>query len=85
MMVVASQQETPSTSAEGIISDAMNARGRLLTTHRRNKVASSSRSACGERNYGDSGYKVMARHEDHADVENGTNKDLHVLKQQLKE
>jgi len=56
-----------------------------LTTQRWNKVASSSRSTYGERNFGDSSYEVTAQHEDHANVENGTKKELHVLKQQLKE
>ena len=39
--------------------DAMNARGRLLTTQRWNKVASSRRSTDDERNFGESGYEVM--------------------------
>jgi hypothetical protein len=38
-----------------------------------------------ERNFGDSGYEVMTRHEDRVKAENGTKKELHVLKQQLKE
>ena len=36
-----------------------------------------------ERNFGDSGYEVTARHEDHAKTKNGT-KELHVLKHKLK-
>ena len=46
---------------------------------------SPSRSTDDESNFGDSGYEVMVRHEDHAKIENGTNKELHVLKQQLRE
>lgn len=56
-----------------------------MTTQRQNKVASSSRSTDDERNFGDSGYEVTMRHEDRAKVENRTKKELHVLKQQLKE
>jgi len=85
MMEASSQQATPSTIAEGSIPDATNARGRLLTTQRRNKVASSSRSTCGERNFGDPRYEVTARHEDRVKMENGTEKELHVLNKQLKE
>ena len=55
-----------------------------MTTQRWNKVASSSRSTCDESNFGDSGYEVTARHEDHAKIENGIEKELHVLKQQLR-
>ena len=85
MMVVTSHQATPSTITEASILDAMNARRRLLTTQRQNKVASSSRYTCDERNFGGLGYEVMARHEDHTKAENETEKELHVLKQQLKE
>ena len=63
----------------------MNARGRLLTTQRRNKVASSGKSTDDESNFGDSGYEVTVRHEDLAKIENGTKKEFHVMKQQLKE
>lgn len=38
--------------------DAMNVRGRLLTTQRWKKVASSIRSTKDERKFGDSGYEV---------------------------
>lgn len=62
----------------------MNARG-LLTTWRRNKVASSSRSIDDERNFGDFGYEVMVQHEDRAEIEIGKKKELHVLKKKLKE
>jgi len=64
--------------------DATNARGGLLTTWRRNKVASLSKSIDDERNFGDLGYEVVLRHEDHMKTNNGTNKELHVLKHQLK-
>lgn len=63
----------------------MNARGGLLTTRRWNKVAISSRPIDDERNFWDTDYEVMTRHEDHVKIENGTKKELHVLKQQLKE
>jgi len=63
----------------------MNARGRLLTTQRRNNIARSSRSTDDEKNFGGSGYEVTTWHEDHAKIGNGTNKELHVLKHQLKE
>lgn len=62
----------------------MNTRGGLLTTQRRNKVASSSRSIDDESNFRDSNYEVMVRHEDHAKEEDGTKKELHVLKKQLR-
>jgi len=65
--------------------NATNARGRLLTTQRWNKVASSNRSTDDERNFRDLGYEVMAQHEDHVKTKNGTKKELQVLKQQLKE
>ena len=58
---------------------------RLLTTHRRNKVASSRRLNDDERNFGDLGYEVMVWHGDHAKTENGTKNELHVMKQQLNE
>jgi len=54
-----------------------------LITWRWNKVASSSRSIDDERNFGDSGYGVMARHEDRVKAEDVTKEELHVLKQQL--
>jgi len=60
----------------------MNARGRLLTTQRQNKVARSSRYNNNERNFGDSDYEVMVQHEDHVKAKYGTKKELHVLKQQ---
>ena len=69
---------------EGSIPDAMNARGRLLTTKRRNKVPSVGRSTCGGGNFGDLGCEATTRHEDHAKAEDGTKKDLRVLKQQLR-
>ena len=56
-----------------------------MTTQRWDKVATSSRSTDNERNFGDSGYEMMARHEGSAKTENGTKNELHVLKQQLKE
>ena len=62
-----------------------NERGRLLTTHRWNKVARSRRSTDNERNFGDSGCEVTARHEGHAKTENGMKKELHVPKEKLKE
>jgi len=55
-----------------------------LKTQRWNKVASARRSIDDESNFGDSSYEVMAQHEDHAKIENGTKNDFHVLKQQLK-
>ena len=61
--------------------DAANARGRLLTTQRRNIVASSSRYTDDEINFGESGYEVTTRHEDRAKTENGIKKELHALKQ----
>ena len=63
---------------------ATNARGRMLKTKRRDKVARSSISTDNESNFGDSSYEVMAQPEGHAKIENGTNKELHVLKQQLR-
>jgi len=39
--------------------DKMNARGRLLTTQRWNKLARSRRSIDNERNFGDISYEVM--------------------------
>ena len=65
--------------------NATNARGRLLTTQRWNKVASSSRSTNDERNFGDLGYEVMTRHEDRVKTKTGTKKEFHVLKKKLKE
>ena len=44
-----------------------------------------NRSIDDEINFGDSGYEVTTRHEDHTKIENGTKKELHVLKQQFKE
>jgi len=85
MMVAASQQVELSKVVEGSIPYSTNVSGRLLTTQRRNKVASSSRSTCHERNFGDLDYEMMVRHEDCAKEENRTKKELHVLKQQLKE
>ncbi len=38
-----------------------------------------------ERNFGDSGYEVTTLHDDCAKTGNGTRKELHVLKQHLKE
>ena len=58
MMAETSQQAAPSIAVEGNIPDAMNIRGRLLKTQMQNKVASSSRSTCGESNFGDLGYEV---------------------------
>ena len=49
------------------------------------KVASSSMSIDDERNFGDSSYEVTVPHEDRVKVEDGTKKELHVLKQQPKE
>jgi len=83
-MTTTSQQAVPSITVEGSIPDAMNARGRLLTTQRWNKVANSCKSTCDERNFGDWGYEVTTRREGHAKVENEIEKELHVLKQQLK-
>jgi len=57
----------------------------LFTSQRQNKVASSSIFTFDDNNFGDSGYEVMTRHEDHAKAKNRTKKELHVLKQQLKE
>ena len=52
-------------TVEGRILDATNARGRLLTTERQNKVAISRKSTDDESNFGDLGYEVTARlHED---------------------
>ena len=65
--------------------NAVNARGRLLTTQRRNKVARSSRSTNDESNFGDSSYEVTTRHEESTKIDNGTKKELHVPKQKLKE
>ena len=56
-----------------------------MIAQRWNKVASSSRSTCGEINFGGSGYEVTTPHEDHVKEENGTEKELHVLRRQLKE
>jgi len=64
--------------------NAMNARGRLLTTQRWNKVARSSRSTDNESNFRDSGYDVMAQHEDRIKIENGTKKEFHVLKEKIR-
>ena len=72
-------------NTEGNILNATNARGMFLTGRRQNKVASSSRSINNERNFGDSGYEMTKRHEDRTKIENGTEKELHMLKQQLKE
>ena len=55
-----------------------------MTTQRGNKVASSSRAIDDESNFGDSNYEVMERHEDHVKAEDGTKKELHVLKQKLR-
>jgi len=55
-----------------------------LTTYRRRKVARLRKSTDNERIFGDSSYEVMARHEYSAKVEDGTKKELHVLKQQLR-
>ena len=52
-----------------------------MTTQTWNKVASSSKSVNDESNFGDFGYEVTTRHEDHVKTKNGTKKDLHVLKQ----
>ena len=57
----------------------------MLTTQRRDKVAISSRSTDNESNFGDTGYEVTVRHEGRAKTENGTKKELHVLKKQLEE
>lgn len=84
-MAAASQQATPSIVVKDSILDATNVRGRLLTTQRQNKVASSSKSTCDERNFGDSSYEVKERHEDPMKPENKIKKELKVLKQQLKE
>ena len=46
---------------------------------------SSSRSTNDEGNFGDSGYEVTMWHEDRTKTENGTKKELHVLKRKLKE
>ena len=54
-----------------------------MTTQRQNKVASSNRSTTGEINFGDLGYEVTTRHEDHTKAESGIVKELHVLKQQI--
>ena len=80
----ASQRAASWTIVEDNIPNAMNARGGLLTTWRRNKVASSSRSIDDESNFGDSGYGVTAWHEDRAKAKDVTKKELHVLKQQLR-
>jgi len=55
-----------------------------LTTWRCNKVVSSRRSIDDERKFGDSGYEVTTQHEVHVKAEDGTKKELHVLKQQLR-
>jgi len=49
-----------------------------------NKVARSSKYIDNESNFGDSGYEVTTRHEYCAKTKNGTKKELHVLKQQLR-
>jgi len=67
-------------TSEDSIPNARNVRGGLLTTRRWNKFASSSRSIDDERNFGDFGYEVMMQHEDRANTENGTKKELDVLK-----
>jgi len=69
---------------ESSIPDAVNARGRLLTNQRWNKFTSSNKSTSDESNFGDSGYEVTTRHEDHMKIENGRKKEFDVLKQQLK-
>ena len=81
---MASQQETSLISPKDNIPNATNERGGLLTTGRWNKVSSSRRSINDEINFGDSGYEVKMQHEDRAKVEDGTKKELHVLKQQLR-
>ena len=55
-----------------------------MKTQRRNKVASSSRSIDDESNFGDSGYEVTTHHEDCVKAEDGTKKELHALKKQLR-
>jgi len=57
----------------------------LSTTQRRKKVVSSNISTCDERNFGHLGYEVKMRHEDHVKEEREIEKELHVLKRQLKE
>ena len=62
MIVAKSQWATSWTIVEDNIPNAMNARGGLLTTWRRDKVANSSRSIDDESNFGDLGYEVTAWH-----------------------
>lgn len=63
----------------------MNARGRLLTIERWNKVTSSRRSTFDKINFEDSSYELTVQNEDHVKEENRKEKELHVLKWQLKE
>ena len=80
MTTPASHQATSQTTTEANIPNATNARGGLLTTRRRNKVASSSMSIDDEKKIGDFGCEVVVQHDDHVKVEDGTKNELHVLK-----